>query len=164
MLRGGLRLNRPSPHLSDNNFRRNNLILCRLQRRSNTMNSPAQRHVTQGLDRCAADDGQFGDLARLQLVRDRVRHFLHFGLCIPNRDQAFRLIETTHSGRSRPACGRVYGPRRMIRAPLQTPRARLPMRKMGDMLRLSAAGLLRLALAQIMHCATRGHLVMRSPR
>lgn len=29
------------------------------------------------------------------------------------------------------------------------------MRKIGDMLRLSAAGLLRLRLAQIMHCATR---------
>lgn len=33
------------------------------------MNSPAQRHVTQGLDRCAADDGQFGDLAHLQPVQ-----------------------------------------------------------------------------------------------
>lgn len=30
------------------------------------------------------------------------------------------------------------------------------MRKVGDMIRLSAAGLLRLALAQIMNCATRG--------
>lgn len=44
-----------------------------------------------------------------------MRHSLHSDVCIPNADQAFRLIETTHSGRSRPACGRVYGPRRMIR-------------------------------------------------
>lgn len=33
------------------------------------MNSPAQRHVTQGLDRRAADDGHFGHLAHLQPVQ-----------------------------------------------------------------------------------------------
>lgn len=120
------------------------------------MNSPAQRHVTQGLDRCAADDGQFGDLAHLQPVQGSRAALSSLRLCIPNPDQAFRLIETTHSGRLRPACGRVYGPGRMIRPPLQTPRARLPIRKIGGMLRLSAAGLLRLALAQIVHCPTRG--------
>lgn len=120
------------------------------------MNSPAQRHVTQGLDRRAADDGHFGDLAHLQPVQGS-RAALSSPRPVYTESRPGIPIDRNHPFRPI-ATGLWSGvrPRRMIRTPLQTPRARLPMRKIGDMLRLSAAGLLRLALAQIMHCPTRG--------